>query len=295
MIIISLLHATFESEVPLRNFIESWKARTVSLARIEYILCYSRSDEFSATYITRERTYFEEQTKIFGSFIIKETPASDSVTAVQNWNEAANLSQGQIQFVISDDVLPEYGWDQFLETLITKKEVEEELVWKIQDKKCLQLDDGGLLLRHPIVTKTFIEKYGGVFDSRFLGRGADDYLTYRSVKNRELKEIKCFRLHHSYGKIIDDEGILQCGCESTSKSQILEVSVSQKAIATTKHGSKAILRELTSLYFGIWGALICNQKRYRKTFKKDNNGIVILKSPFFILIQRIIMFFENRI
>jgi hypothetical protein len=283
------------SKVPLRILVEAWKSRTVHLARIEYIICYSQNDFHTANYCRNEYSYFLEQSKIFFDFRVNETPSSKSVTAVQNWNYASNLAKGEILFVVSDDILPEHGWDVELEKLISSNDIGEKIVWKIQDKKCLQLDDGGLLLRHPIMTKPLVNNNLGIFDTNFLGRGADDYLTYQSLKNRHLKEIKSFKIHHAFGNIIDRQGELNCGCNSKTNSSKSKLSESQELISATKLAGSNILNKLTSPYFKIWGPLIFNEKYWKRVVQRATDGKIILRNPFFVLIQRFFMFIENRI
>ena len=294
MLTISLAHATYQSMVPLRDLVEYWKSQTQYIQRVEYCLAFSSDDTATRNYLKQEEVYFRNQSSLFLDFNIIETPESNEVSAVQNWNQAAVKSQGEVLLVISDDVVPEKNWDIMLDSLLDGSSIQKEIVWKIQDFKCHTYDEDGLLPRHPLATRKYVLSKDGIFNPSFYGRGADDFLLYETLKAAQLKELKCFKLHHAFGRILNEENHLNCGCDLTIES-FSQNSVSQLRISKTKSDAQKIIREKTNIYFRIYGPMLCNGKFAWRVTYRDSDGLVRLRSWPSVLFHRLVFTINQKL
>lgn len=294
MLTISLAHATYQSMVPLRDLVEYWKSQTQYIQRVEYCLAFSADDTVTRNYLKQEEAFFRNQSRLFLDFNIIETPESNEVSAVQNWNQAAIKSQGDLLLVISDDVVPEKNWDTKLDAFLDFTSIQNEVIWKIQDSKCQAHDGDGLLPRHPLATRKFVISKDGIFNSSFLGRGADDFLLYQTLKAAQLKELEFFKLHHAFGRILNEENELNCGCNDSAKS-FSQNSVSQLRISETKSDAQKKISQKTNIYFRVYGPMLCNGKYAWRVTYLDSAGFVRLRSWPIVLFHRLMFTFTQKL
>ena len=160
--LISLLHATWFRSGGISELHRMWLDRAVRPEMIEIVVGLDSHDE----------TGLEESEGLSRAI---GPPDSNFSTAVRNWNAAANLSQGDLLFVISDDLEPGQGWDKALVALAQKLPSKKPWALNIGDtgKK------SSLLLRHPVVNRVFFSQYG-LWNPLFSGVYCDHDLTYRA-------------------------------------------------------------------------------------------------------------------
>ncbi len=107
--------------------------------------------------------------------IINEAMKSGS-SAVRNWNAAAEVSTGDLLFVISDDLHPIEGWDSEIRKIVEGLDA-KTLPFAIKIKDNPRPKDR--LMRHPIISRNFYQNLG-LFDGRFRGLYCDNDITSRA-------------------------------------------------------------------------------------------------------------------
>lgn len=175
--IISLCHATFHASIKPQEMKALWLGKSIKKNLIEYIPGLNEDDFISI-----------ENTKYLKRFISSKT---NQCTAVKNWNGSARIATGDLIFVIADDLIPPFGWDEKL----------REICDGINPKKysfAVKINDSNSSLdtkmRHPIISRKFYEKFG-LFDNKFRGVFCDDDITKRAfwksliIDGRELEFI----------------------------------------------------------------------------------------------------------
>lgn len=160
----SLLHASFHSNETVQFFLDRWLGSARRPDRIQYVLACDSDDKilFST-----------------GANLVKRSSGdgNQSVsTAVRNWNHAATLADGDILFVIADDLIPPRNWDLALENLVSgHAPLENAWALKITDSE----HPHDTLLRHPVLSRKFFQEYG-LFDPSFSGVYCDDDFSLRA-------------------------------------------------------------------------------------------------------------------
>jgi hypothetical protein len=116
------------------------------------------------------------------------------VTAVRNWNAAAAMANGSLLMVIADDLLPPPAWDTALSEMIGPIDpMVASFVLKVTDS--LSLDD--TLLRHPVVSRAFYQRYG-LFSTDFDGVYCDNDITVRAFWQSVILDGRSLILEHQH-------------------------------------------------------------------------------------------------
>jgi len=122
------------------------------------------------------------------------SPTDDYSSAVQNWNAAAEKADGDLLFVISDDLNPFPGWDENLESLCRSLDpLLVDFTVKIKDSP----NHADTTLRHPIVSRKFFESFG-LFDSDFRGVYCDNDITMRAYLLSQILDGRELSFRHSH-------------------------------------------------------------------------------------------------
>jgi len=122
------------------------------------------------------------------------SPPDDFSSAVQNWNAAAEKADGDLLFVISDDLNPFPGWDESLVSLCCSLDPHlVDFAVKIKDSP----NHADTTLRHPIVSRKFYESFG-LFDSDFRGVYCDNDITMRAYLLSQILDGRGLQFRHSH-------------------------------------------------------------------------------------------------
>jgi hypothetical protein len=175
---ISLLHATYHSGTRAVIVRDAWLSLAEQPGRIEHI--FSLDDDDIETLSATE-----------GFRRVVNPALPGVVTSVRNWNAAATSARGDLLFVIADDLFPPSGWDTQLLTIL-------RTVDRRRNAFAVKLNDNGagdVLLRHPVVSRRFYERFG-LFNSAFQGVYCDDDLTRRAFRNAVIIDGRSLVLDH---------------------------------------------------------------------------------------------------
>lgn len=119
-------------------------------------------------------------------------PPDSFVTAVQNWNSAAQLATGELLFVISDDLRPTRSWDSAIDDLVDETDPEiQDFAIKITDSPF----EEDTVLRHPIISRKFYE-VRGLFDPSFRGVHCDNDITMRAYRESIILDGRQLKFDH---------------------------------------------------------------------------------------------------
>jgi len=161
---ISLLLATYKSKTGPLKHRDTWMSKANIPDRIEWIVAMDNSD-LSAIGETE------------GMIRAINRPRDSFSTAVQNWNSAARLSNGNLLFVISDDLFPFPGWDSKIQEIVGTRDPEaDDFAIKVQDSP----NPCDTALRHPVVSRKFYDRLG-LFDGSFRGVLCDSDFTLKAL------------------------------------------------------------------------------------------------------------------
>jgi hypothetical protein len=159
----SLLHATFRAGEQAIATRTAWLKAAYQPARVEYLFSFDADDPISA--------------KLCATYASVVNPAWPRVvTSVRNWNAAAVSARGDILVVIADDLLPSASWDADLEQIVDHL---DPLATPFAIKVTDNYDPTDNLIRHPIISRAFFNRFG-LFHSDFYGICCDDDLSLRA-------------------------------------------------------------------------------------------------------------------
>lgn len=179
---ISLLHATYRAGEAALEVRAQWLERASDPGRIEHVFGLDADDEISV-----------EATN--GLNRVVNPPLPGTITAVRNWNAAAEASGGQLLFVIADDLTPPIGWDSTLDGIVgTLNPGRFAFAVRVADIDP-RLDPRPTLLRHPIVSRRFFEELG-LFEPEYTGLFCDDDISLRSFRHAVVIDGSVLRLQH---------------------------------------------------------------------------------------------------
>jgi hypothetical protein len=150
--------------------------------RVEHVFALDADDEISM-----------RATEGFARVVSRPRPSS--VTAVRNWNAAADISTGQLLFVIADDLTPPAEWDSTLDKIVGALDpCRLAFAVRVADIDPAT-DSRPTLLRHPVVSRRFFERFG-LFDPEYTGLFCDDDITLRSFRHAVVIDGSALRLQH---------------------------------------------------------------------------------------------------
>lgn len=132
--------------------------------------------------------------KTAGHARVITSPPDDYSSAVQNWNSAAERADGDLLFVISDDLTPVANWDNELVELCQGLDpVLVDFCVKIKDSPSYE----DTTLRHPVVSRKFYNTHG-LFDDKFRGVYCDNDITMRAFLFSQILDGRSLAFHHSH-------------------------------------------------------------------------------------------------
>jgi hypothetical protein len=179
---ISLLQATYRAGAAALRVRAEWLARATDPTRVEHVFALDADDEVSV-HATQGLTR------------VVSPPLPNTVTAVRNWNAAAEASTGHVLFVIADDLTPPAKWDSILDEIIGELDPRRfAFAVRVADIDP-ETDSRPTLLRHPVVSRRFFETLG-LFDPEYTGLFCDDDITLRSFRNSVVVDGSALRLRH---------------------------------------------------------------------------------------------------
>lgn len=182
---ISLLHATYFREAGPLKVKEAWLEQANRPDRVEYIFAVD-SDDTAAVLETE------------GHLRVVSAPGNDRVTAVRNWNAAALLSSGDLLMVVADDLFAPKDWDvTLLGAIGTLNPRRSSFALKVTDSPV----DGDMLLRHPVVSRAFYERFG-LFSERYSSVYCDDDLTMRAFWRSVILDGRSLVLSHQHPTLV---------------------------------------------------------------------------------------------
>lgn len=174
---ISLLHATYQRPGGPNEIRDRWLASADHPAHVEYVVAMDSHDATAIATTTSDLRVI--------------SPSSPSVTAVRNWNAAANLASGDLLIVISDDLTPPPHWDTALDAQMAPlRPRDHAFAMKVTDSP-----QRSTLLRHPVISRAFYRTHG-LFDARYTGVYCDDDITTRAYWKAFILDATAVVLDH---------------------------------------------------------------------------------------------------
>lgn len=178
---LSLLHASYHRSGGPLEVKQAWLEAADRPELIEYIVALDDDDEVAIAQT-------EGQSRVV-------SPAIDNrVTAVRNWNAAAELARGDLLIVIADDLFPPPGWDTLLQTVTSGLDPRSTaFAVKITDDPRPKETK----LRHPVVSRQFYRRFG-LFSELFDGLYCDDDITMTAFRKSFILDGRCIVTEHRH-------------------------------------------------------------------------------------------------
>jgi hypothetical protein len=181
---ISILHATYRSQSGPLKVKEAWLRNAERPDLIEYIFAMDADDEAALS-----------QTE--GDLRVVNPPSDVRVTAVRNWNAAASIANSGLLMVIADDLFPPPAWDATLTAMIGPIDpAVASFALKVTDSPFQ--DD--TLLRHPVVSRAFYQRYG-LFSNAYDGVYSDNDITIRAFWQSVILDGRSLVLEHQHPEL----------------------------------------------------------------------------------------------
>jgi hypothetical protein len=176
----SLLHATYGSGSTAVALRDEWLTTAAQPARVEHIFSSNADDRISAAC-----------PEIATGLVGKPTVG---VTAVRNWNAAAEAAIGEILVVIADDLHPCLGWDALLDQVTLDLDpCRVPFVLKVTDNPA-EPDR----LSHPIVSRSYYERFG-LWNPEYEGHFVDNDFTLAAHGHGVVIDGRQIYFPHVYG------------------------------------------------------------------------------------------------
>lgn len=176
---ISLLHATYRRAGGPLEVRDAWLSRAVNPEAVEYLLSMDADDATSVAL-----------TEGLPRVVNPAWPGV--VTAVRNWNAAAAAARGDLLVVVADDLFPPPGWDQTLLGMVDGFDA-RRLPFAV--KVCDDPRPADVLVRHPVVSRAFYDRFG-LFSPVYRGVYCDDDFTTRAFWRATILDGRSLRLEH---------------------------------------------------------------------------------------------------
>ena len=178
---ISLLHATYRRVGGPLEIRDAWLGQAADPDSVEYLVSMD-ADDLATVALTE------------GLPRLVNPGGEGEVTAVRNWNAAASAAQGDLLVVIADDLFPPQGWDRALIEIIGRLNPSRTpFVVKVADSPKL----GDILLRHPVASRAFYNRFG-LFSPSYRGVYCDDDFTARAYWNSVILDGRSLQLEHRH-------------------------------------------------------------------------------------------------
>lgn len=175
---ISLLHATFRAGAVAVAVRDEWLANAADPKRVEHIFACDVDDEVSMACP-------EIATSVVGAVM-------DGVSAVRNWNAAAERANGDVLVVMSDDLWPMAGWDLQLESLCGDLDPQRAaFVIKVRDNA----DDTSELIRHPVISRRYYRLHG-LWWPQYEGHLVDNDFTLAAQRRNVVIDGRAYQFDH---------------------------------------------------------------------------------------------------
>jgi SAM-dependent methyltransferase len=181
---VSLLHATHRRERGPLEVKAAWEERATAPQSVEHIFAMDADD--AETIAATE-----------GHLRVISPSLPGKVTAVRNWNAAAQIATGDLLFVIADDLFPPQDWDAKLGEIVRGLDPAlTSFAVKVADFP----GDRHHLLRHPVVSRKFFDEFG-LFSNSYEGVYCDDDITTRAFWKAVIVDGRSLALDHRRGPI----------------------------------------------------------------------------------------------
>lgn len=184
---ISLLHATYRRAGGPLEVRDAWLGRAVDPDSVEYVVSMD-ADDLATVALTE------------GVPRLVNPSMGGEVTAVRNWNAAAAAAKGDLLVVIADDLFPSHGWDRALLEMVGRLDpARTPFVVKVGDSP----KPGDVLVRHPVVSRAFYERFG-LFSPSYRGVYCDDDFSARAYWRSVILDGRSLQLEHRHPTLSND-------------------------------------------------------------------------------------------
>ena len=176
----SLLHATYRCGSRAVEIRDAWISRAFRPECVEHIFSFDIDDTVSMSFPAISENG------------LCNPSLGGLVSAVQNWNVAAEKARGDILVVIADDLEPPANWDT--EILRAIKGLDPNrcgFVLKVRDSD----DARDTTIRHPVVSWYYFSKYG-LWDPSYRGHGVDNHFTLEAHRRGRVIDGRSLQLLH---------------------------------------------------------------------------------------------------
>ena len=178
---ISILHATFRRPLGPIPVKETWLERAHDPDLVDYVLAMD-ADDPETVKLT------DGHNRVVGS------PGGGFVTSVRNWNAAASRARGDLLVVVADDLLPPPGWDVELRRIVGTLDPQEvKFAVKFSDSPF----PNDVLLRHPVVSRAFYERFG-LFSNQYRGVYCDNDITAKAFWHAVILDGRRLVMEHRH-------------------------------------------------------------------------------------------------
>lgn len=242
---ISLLHATYKRVGGPLEVRDAWLDRAVWPDAIEYVLSMDEDDRATVALTA-------------GVPRLVNPAGNGAVTAVRNWNVAAAAAKGDLLVVIADDLFPPPGWDRALiETTGPLNPLRTPFVVKVGDSP----RPNDVLLRHPVVSRAFYDKFG-LFSPAYRGVYCDTDLTRRAFWNSVILDGRSLQVEHRHPVLSDrvvpsesHEHMNRCEEYQRGKAQYVAMWSWSK-----RHATPLLLSNASTEQLSHWRILLAQRK-----------------------------------
>lgn len=178
---ISVLHATYQRPGGTSEIRHAWISTAHDPSRVQFIVAMDEDDLNAIAETTGDPDR-----------VI--SPASETVTAVRNWNAAASMATGDLLATAADDLYPPQNWDRFVDEAVGPLDPNKTaFALKVSDS----LDTDDTLLRHPIVSRSYYDRFG-LFWPEYSGVYCDQDLTLTAYWRAFTVDCRTARFDHRH-------------------------------------------------------------------------------------------------
>lgn len=178
---ISIIHPSRNRILMAYDCYKEWMDNATNKKAIQYILSVDIDDPALLSYAK-----FSENTKMV------ELLVSENKNVVDAMNNGAAVSDGGILVCVSDDFSCFKGWDEWVLENINH-----------ENEEALGINDGlqpstNIIMTMPILTRKLYQKLGCIYDERFIGMYADNWLAEKCVAMGVYKSNRSKVFYHKH-------------------------------------------------------------------------------------------------